>query len=62
MDVPGRSASAWEFTWTLNGELMHAREVAFRVGPRTYTVLYQSKDLWWLGGGSNAWPESFEGS
>jgi serine/threonine protein kinase len=56
----GQDAAAWEFTWMLNGEPMHAREVAFRVGPRTYTVLYRSKDLWWLGGGSQAYPEGFE--
>lgn len=58
----GQAASAWEFTWTLNGETMHAREVAFRVGSRTYTVLYRSADLWWLGGGSAAWPVGFEQS
>jgi len=58
----GDQASAWEFTWTLNDVLMHAREVSFRVGPRTYTVLYRSTDLWWLGGGSNTWPDGFEQS
>jgi hypothetical protein len=45
-----------------NGELTHAREVAFRVGPRTYTVLYRSQDVWWLQGGSDAWPTEFEQS
>jgi hypothetical protein len=58
----GRDAVTWEFTWTLNGELMHARQVAFRDGPRTYTVLYRSADLWWLGGGTNDYPEGFERS
>jgi hypothetical protein len=56
----GQAASAWEFTWTQNGEPMHAREVAFRVGARTYTVLYRSKDVWWLGGGTADFPEGFE--
>jgi hypothetical protein len=58
----GRSAAAWEFTWKLNGNLTHARMAAFRVGPRTYTVLYRSLDLWWLSGGSNEWPDGFEHS
>ncbi len=58
----GRPAAAWEFTWTLNDTLMHARVVAFRVGPRTYTVLYRSADVWWLGGGSSEWPTGFEQS
>jgi hypothetical protein len=56
----GRDAALWEFTWRLNGEVMHARQVAFRDGPRTYTVLYRSTDLWWLGGGTSAYPEGFE--
>jgi hypothetical protein len=58
----GQDAVAWEFTWTHNGERMQAREVAFRVGPRTYTVLYRSAETWWLSGGSSAWPAGFERS
>lgn len=58
----GQRAVSWEFTWMLKGELMHAQEVAFQVGSRTYTVLYHSVDLWWLGGGSASWPDGFERS
>jgi hypothetical protein len=58
----GQQAAAWEFTWNYNGAVMHAREVAFRVGPRTYTVLYRSADLWWLSGGSADFPNGFESS
>ncbi|HST85232.1 MAG TPA: protein kinase [Kineosporiaceae bacterium] len=58
----GQPATVWEFTWMLKDELMHAQEVAFRVGPRTYTVLYHSVDTWWNSGGSDAWPDNFERS
>jgi serine/threonine protein kinase len=58
----GRPATVWEFTWMLKDELMHAQEVAFRVGPRTYTVLYHSVDTWWYSGGSDEWPDNFERS
>jgi hypothetical protein len=58
----GRPATVWEFTWMLKDELMHAQEVAFRIGPRTYTVLYHSADTWWLSGGSNELPDNFERS
>jgi serine/threonine protein kinase len=58
----GKPASVWEFTWYLNGRQMHAREVAFRVGTRTYTVLYRSAENWWLGGGTSSNPIDFERS
>jgi hypothetical protein len=53
-------AAAWEYTWVRNGELTRAREVAFRAGGHTYTVLYRSKDLWWNGGGTSVFPTGFE--
>ncbi|WP_088320655.1 serine/threonine-protein kinase [Kineosporia sp. R_H_3] len=56
----GRPAAQWEFTWQRNGVLTHARVVAFSGRDRTYTVLYRSKDVWWLGGGSDRFPTDFE--
>ncbi|MEV4640404.1 hypothetical protein AB0J80_23975 [Actinoplanes sp. NPDC049548] len=56
----GKPAVMWEFTWTRNGERAHARQIAFRDGPRTYTVLYRSADTWWLTGGSQFYPPQFE--
>ncbi|MEU7906175.1 hypothetical protein [Actinoplanes sp. NPDC049118] len=56
----GKPAVMWEFTWTRNGERAHGRQIAFRDGPRTYTVLYRSDDTWWLSGGSQSYPLDFE--
>jgi hypothetical protein len=56
----GRPAAQWEFTWQRNGVLAHARVVAFSGRNRTYTVLYRSNDIWWLGGGSDQFPTDFE--
>ncbi|WP_412749847.1 hypothetical protein [Krasilnikovia sp. M28-CT-15] len=56
----GKPAVMWEFTWTRNGERAHGRQIAFRDGPRTYTVLYRSADTWWLNGGSQSYPVDFE--
>ncbi|MFI5496386.1 hypothetical protein [Actinoplanes sp. NPDC051859] len=56
----GKPAVMWEFTWTRNGERTHGRQIAFRDGPRTYTVLYRSDDTWWLGGGSQFRLPEFE--
>ncbi|MEV8508228.1 hypothetical protein AB0368_25895 [Actinoplanes sp. NPDC051475] len=56
----GKPAVMWEFTWTRNGERTHGRQIAFRDGPRTYTVLYRSSDTWWLSGGSQFIPPDFE--
>ncbi|MBB4764936.1 hypothetical protein ACFQFC_12065 [Amorphoplanes digitatis] len=56
----GKPAVMWEFTWTRNGDRAHGRQIAFRDGPRTYTVLYRSADVWWLSGGSQFYPPDFE--
>ncbi|HEX9343580.1 MAG TPA: hypothetical protein VF995_08215, partial [Actinomycetota bacterium] len=56
----GQPAAAWEFTWFRNGEKTHARWVAFRSGSHTFAVLYRSRDVFWLGGGSAVFPEGFE--
>jgi serine/threonine protein kinase len=56
----GRSAVAWDFRWTLNGERLRGRLVAFTIGSRTYTVLYRSADVWWYSGGSDVFPTAFE--
>lgn len=56
----GHPAVSWEFVWMRNGVRSHGQEVVFRVGSRTYAVLYSSADTWWLGGGSDAFPRDFE--
>jgi eukaryotic-like serine/threonine-protein kinase len=56
----GHPAVSWEFVWMRNGTRGHGLQVAFQVGERTYTVLYSSADVWWLGGGSDSFPRDFE--
>jgi hypothetical protein len=56
-----RPASAWEYTWVLNGDVSHALVVGFRAGSHTYTVLYRMRELWWPGGGGTRnWQPGFE--
>jgi hypothetical protein len=56
----GKPAVMWEFTWTRNGETVHGRQIAFKDGPRTYTVLYRSRDTSWLKAGTGSYPADFE--